>query len=482
MIKNERQYRITKTQLQRFEAALEHLTMPFTDERVHPRIRRAQLDSVRAQIDQLRGDIAEYEALRSGATPHFEWRGFHNLGDLLIKARIATGMTQRQLAERLKMKEQQVQRYEATAYAGASLTRLIAVANALDIDLQGGVSLPVAPLRFGELVRRLKGVGFDDDFIRRRLSGPVGAQQTSGDHDLDLDSASMYLTSNLRRIYGWEPHLILSDRAPSVDPRAVAAARFKVPANVSEPRLAAYTVYAHYLALLVLSATSTSPREVSHDPSAVRAEIIATYGKITFEEALRYVWDLGIPVLPLADPGAFHGALWRSEGRSVIVLKQRTRTEARWLFDLLHELYHAGELLEIGDLTILETDELLEEGRQVSTEWMASEFAGNILLEGRAHEIAERCAEEAGGSVERLKAVVPRVAAREGVRSDILANYLAYRLWHDKRINWWGAATNLQAHVPDPWIICRDVLFSRIHAAALAEEDRKLLQLALDEQ
>jgi hypothetical protein len=30
---------------------------------------------------------------------------------------------------------------------------------------------------------------------------------------------------------------------------------------------------------------------------------------------------MGIPVLPLSDRGAFHGATWRIQGRNVIVLK-----------------------------------------------------------------------------------------------------------------------------------------------------------------
>ena len=38
---------------------------------------------------------------------------------------------------------------------------------------------------------------------------------------------------------------------------------------------------------------------------------------------------------------------------------------------------------------------------------------------------------------------MPQVAAREHVPADALANYMAFRL-SLQRINWWGAATNLQ--------------------------------------
>ena len=51
-------------------------------------------------------------------------------------------MTQKGLAKRLGVREQQVQRYEATGYAGASLARLQAVADGLGVQIQGRILLP----------------------------------------------------------------------------------------------------------------------------------------------------------------------------------------------------------------------------------------------------------------------------------------------------------------------------------------------------
>ena len=53
------------------------------------------------------------------------------LPSVLIKARIAQGLSQKDLAERLGLQEQQIQRYEATDYASASLTRIKEVVSAL---------------------------------------------------------------------------------------------------------------------------------------------------------------------------------------------------------------------------------------------------------------------------------------------------------------------------------------------------------------
>ena len=55
----------------------------------------------------------------------------NDLPQALIRARIASGLSQRELAMRLGLKEQQIQRYEATKYASASLSRVIEVAQAI---------------------------------------------------------------------------------------------------------------------------------------------------------------------------------------------------------------------------------------------------------------------------------------------------------------------------------------------------------------
>ena len=53
---------------------------------------------------------------------------------MLIKARIAKGLSQKELAERLGLKEQQIQRYEATEYATASLARIREVAAVYEVE------------------------------------------------------------------------------------------------------------------------------------------------------------------------------------------------------------------------------------------------------------------------------------------------------------------------------------------------------------
>jgi HTH-type transcriptional regulator/antitoxin HigA len=54
----------------------------------------------------------------------------------LIEARIAAGMTQRTLSERLGVAEQQVQKWEATTYAGVSVERVQNVADAVGLTIR----------------------------------------------------------------------------------------------------------------------------------------------------------------------------------------------------------------------------------------------------------------------------------------------------------------------------------------------------------
>jgi hypothetical protein len=180
-------------------------------------------------------------------------------------------------------------------------------------------------------------------------------------------------------------------------------------------------------------------------------------------------------VLPLRDPGAFHGAFWRLDGRNVIVLKQRTQSEARWLFDLLHELSHASRQPDLTDRTVIEVTEgpgTDEEEQECGL------FAGDVMLDGRAEHLAAQCVTVARGNVRLLKSAVQQVAASDRVRVDALANYMAFRLSQQGQ-NWWGTAHNLQEIGADPWIAARDIALKYLDFGTLNEVDRSLLMRAL---
>jgi ribosome-binding protein aMBF1 (putative translation factor) len=146
MIQGEEQYRHTKAQAARFEKALSEFDHdPKSHPGGHPRLVRAQREAMESQLACLRREVEEYERLRQGAEVPLDVESLEELPDRLIQARIAAGLTHKQLAERLRMKEQQIQRYEGTRYASASLSRLIEVARALRDRTEGVVASKGGP-------------------------------------------------------------------------------------------------------------------------------------------------------------------------------------------------------------------------------------------------------------------------------------------------------------------------------------------------
>lgn len=134
MIKNERQFRITKTQRDKFAQALEEALANSEQSTIHPLLKKAQQDALRSQLLELDEQIKEYEDLRAGNTK-LEIKSLEDLPELLIKARIAAGLTQKDLAKKLGLKEQQIQRYEATAFASINLSKFVQIIKVIGLTI-----------------------------------------------------------------------------------------------------------------------------------------------------------------------------------------------------------------------------------------------------------------------------------------------------------------------------------------------------------
>ena len=146
MITNERQYRITRKKALEFAEAIEAFDAGAAERAdVHPRLLQAEREAMESQLADLRAELDEYEQLKSADPSVIPVASLEELAEGLIKARIAGGLSQRSLARRLKLREQQIQRYEADRYASASYRRLCQVARALDIRVENEMLLSVVP-------------------------------------------------------------------------------------------------------------------------------------------------------------------------------------------------------------------------------------------------------------------------------------------------------------------------------------------------
>ena len=210
MIKNERQYRITKAQADKFAQALsQFLEIADKEEQIHPLLRQAQIDALQNQLQDLRAQIEEYEALKSGRYQVIELNSFEDLPRSLIQARIASGLSQKDLAERLDLKEQQIQRYEATEYASASFERLKEVINALGIKVQENVLLPNNNISWNAFLQRLKKIGIDSNLIIKRLIPPSLLAHLQENTGGDKDSSLLRAASIIGRVFGWSLSSVL---------------------------------------------------------------------------------------------------------------------------------------------------------------------------------------------------------------------------------------------------------------------------------
>lgn len=132
MITNQRQYLVSQGQAERFRRAL---AAPDA-QGLHPKAAKAMRAGLRSQLDDIETELAEYDALRQGHVTELEADSIVGIGEALIKARIVRNLTQKDLAQRLALAEQQVQRYEATLYRGVAAERLQQVADALQLRVR----------------------------------------------------------------------------------------------------------------------------------------------------------------------------------------------------------------------------------------------------------------------------------------------------------------------------------------------------------
>ena len=141
MIKNERQYRITQAHAVKFRAALEELGATPRGKHTHPKLWEAQKAGIKSQLQDLEAELREYESLKSEGPKTLELDSLDALPRVLIQARIAAGLTQEDLAARLGVKPQQIQRYEASDYQTASFARLREIAHVLGLDVRDRVEM-----------------------------------------------------------------------------------------------------------------------------------------------------------------------------------------------------------------------------------------------------------------------------------------------------------------------------------------------------
>lgn len=144
LITNERQEREVSSLIEQIDQALSsEQVLQQIVEGLPPEILDNVRQSLTAERQELVDGLAAYQAAQSGEIAALKARAGNDLGALLVAARVAKGWKQKELARRLFLPEQQIQRYEAERYRSISLSGLQRVARTLGIRLIADVDHPL---------------------------------------------------------------------------------------------------------------------------------------------------------------------------------------------------------------------------------------------------------------------------------------------------------------------------------------------------
>lgn len=404
------------------------------------------------------------------------------IGKKIKGLRERKGIKSNELADRSGLTAQTISRIERghTDVSFATLKKMLAamgltLKELADYQLEEQ-TLPERTVNY--LLRRLSKAGIDSKFLLNRLIPKR----------IDLDNLKADLpplllneiVTYIKTVYDWSTEAIWSNDDLVINDNASKLAFYKKPVNSNLYQIKAYSHYAYYISKLVLQSTpSLKKKEYPADIDEFR-NLFDISKIIDFESCLSLVWDLGICVMPLRDKGLFHGASWNINGRHIIILKQTSNSQAKWLFDLLHELYHVFAHLDDPNTSVIETEEISEATDQTAVEEAeANSFAHKVLFNSQTEKIVEQCLLHANYKIENLKVAVSKVSMDEHIGADIIANYLAYRLSLQNE-NWWSTATSLQITNPDPYDIAIKYLKDYLEDNINNPIEANLLEMAIN--
>lgn len=137
MIKNEKQYEYTQYWVNRFQESIDALQQDISLKENDPLRRQVSYEYLDSQLIILQEEIAEYEKLTSYDNKQpikIKVENFNKLADVLIKARIAAKMSQKELADILGIEEQRIKECEDKDYQCASFCELLEISSALGVE------------------------------------------------------------------------------------------------------------------------------------------------------------------------------------------------------------------------------------------------------------------------------------------------------------------------------------------------------------
>ena len=390
IVLNERDLREARNSLSAFDAALssEHALEQMV-KGLPPEVVEQVARAIKAERAELAEAITAYESAKNGGDHRLlQKQAGSNPGLTLIVARIAKGMSQRELAWRLGVKEQQVQRNEADRYSATSLKNYERIAALLGVSLRADVS-EIRELRGLDLV--IDDVSKDD--IKKILKH--GGEHGWFSEDADKEELRRFIAEN--RIAFGSPSLLRTG--------------LNVRDHSDDILLHAWRARVTNQALAIVNAKKPRfvPLDVTWLPDLVRQSVFADGPK----RAQDLLQEHGIILVPERQIAGLtiDGAAFLIDDIPVIGMTLRQDAVDNFWFTLLHEIAHAilhyRTGLAVGFFDQAEADSI------DAQEAEADRFSSNILIpEERWRKSAARIAQSPD--------VIERFAAEIGIHPAIV--------------------------------------------------------------
>ena len=132
MLKNEKQYKITKKKLAGLHQKIAEMNSKGDGLSL---TRQLVLNSLLDMSADMENEIAEYDLLKTNKKNILKSRSLYELPSLITEYKIASGLTQKEFSKKIGMKEQQFQRYEAENFQGISFKNLLKILQAIGLDV-----------------------------------------------------------------------------------------------------------------------------------------------------------------------------------------------------------------------------------------------------------------------------------------------------------------------------------------------------------
>lgn len=132
-MKTEKEYELAKKQLEKLTELYDTQLKDLKKKGLSDKEAKSSLSSSWTYAMQCKEEVELYEKLKNGELPAMEH--FSSKGKYFVAARIAKGMTQRELAEKLGVKESAVSRDERNEYHGMSVQKMDKLAEALNLKI-----------------------------------------------------------------------------------------------------------------------------------------------------------------------------------------------------------------------------------------------------------------------------------------------------------------------------------------------------------